>query len=80
MNGLHVNQYPSGRWGFVGKVPADLAYVANKAEYVAIAQLSGPGIARKIAAREGGSFETRTWSTQSEAVEAALAAGYNPTA
>lgn len=27
-----LNQYPSGRWGFVGKVPAKLAYLGTEDE------------------------------------------------
>lgn len=69
----HLIQFPSGKFGFVGKVPVELAFEYDSIEDVKIAQHSGPGIAGKIAAREGRVFGTRVWDTK----EAALQAGHN---
>jgi glutamate synthase domain-containing protein 2 len=69
----HIIQFPSGRFGFVGRVPVELAFEYDSIEDVKIAQHSGPGIAGKIAAREGRVFRTRTWDTK----EAALHSAHN---
>lgn len=70
MSRPYLIQFPSGKFGFVGRVPVELAFVYDSVEDVKNAQHSGPGIAGKIAAREGRTFGTRVWETR----EAALAA------
>jgi hypothetical protein len=67
----HVIQFPSGKFGFVGKVPAALAFEYDSEADVAIAIQSGPGIARKIAEREGRMFRVRVWDTEVDAMRAA---------
>jgi len=75
MTSHHLIQYPSGRWGFVGRVPQVLAHEGD-ADLLDCARLSGPGLARKIAEREGRHFATLAWDTEAEARAAADAAGY----
>lgn len=67
----HVIRYPSGKYGFVGKVPASLAYEYESEGDLRAAQQCGPGIAGKIAAREGRVFRTRVWDTEEAALQAA---------
>lgn len=67
----HVIQFPSGKFGFVGKVPVDLAFEYDSIEDVKAAQHSGPGIARKIAERNGRIFHTRVWDTAEDALRSA---------
>lgn len=76
--GLHVICYPSGRFGFVGRVPQVLAHVGCAAD-LETARVCGPGLARKIAARAGREFATLSWSTEAEALAAAYAAGFEVT-
>jgi hypothetical protein len=73
---LAVIQYPVGTFGFVGRVPSELAYICNDPELLQIALQHGSGLARGIAKKEGKIFQTRTWATRDEAIEAATAAGY----
>lgn len=68
-SGAFAIQYPSGRWGFVGKVPAALAYEGD-ADLIAVALQAGPGIAARIAAREGRAFASLSWATEAEALAA----------
>lgn len=61
-----VNQFPSGRWGFVGRVNAELAYVTNDGQapsqkQIENAQRFGPGIA---------GLRPRTWASKSDALDA----------
>ena len=62
-----IISFPSGRWGFVGKVPVQLAYPGATRDDVENIQHCGPGIARKIAAREGRDLSDLTYATQEEA-------------
>lgn len=71
-SGAHVIRYPSGRWGFVGKVPAALAYEGDS-DLIEIAIQFGPGIAQKRADREGRPFAQLSWATEAEALAAAAA-------
>lgn len=69
---LALIQYPSGRWGFVGKVPAELAFTALDGgtpdpEQVKIACAFGPSLAK---------VKARTWATAEEARAEAEAAGH----
>ena len=41
VNTCHLIQFPSGKWGFVGKVPADLAYVDPTPEKLRAAKFGG---------------------------------------
>lgn len=76
--GLHVIKYPSGLFGFVGRVPAVLAYrktdgsVMSQKEYDEIAQF-GPGSPSSMKAR---CIACRTWKTEEYAVEAANDLGF----
>jgi hypothetical protein len=63
---------PNGRFAFVGKVPAGLAYRYSNPEYLDIAAQSGPGVAAGIAKREGGTFEAITFVDRADAESAAL--------
>lgn len=74
MLGLHVIKYPSGRYGFVGSVPQVLAHEGSP-EDLATARTSGPGLARKIAERNGRTFKTLAWDTEADAVAFAKARG-----
>lgn len=75
MNGLHIIRYPSGRYGFVGRVPDVLAY-DGAPEDLETARLSGPRIAQRIAEREGRTFRELTWDSEQDARDAAAKAGY----
>jgi hypothetical protein len=66
----HITQYPTGSFGFVGSVPRELCYQGS-AEDLETAWRCGPGLARKIAERNGRSFVTLTWSTREAAQSAA---------
>lgn len=79
MNGLHVIQYPSGRFGFVGKVPQELAHRGHPDD-LEIARICGPGLARKFAARNSRVFESLSWETKEAAIQAAADLGYTVTA
>lgn len=69
---LTLIQFPSGKWGYVGSVPAALAFEWEDDGDLKIALRSGPGIALKIAEREGRTFRTRVWDTEAEARAAAI--------
>lgn len=69
---MHLIPNPAGRFAFVGSVPAPLAFNCSDPEFLEIAAHSGPGIARKIAARQGGVFETRSFASLADAEAAAL--------
>jgi hypothetical protein len=69
-----VTQHPSGRWGFVGSVPMDLAFVDP---------VDGgppdPAEAAKRASFGGrfGNVKRRSWATREDALAAADALGYD---
>ena len=67
----HVIKFPSGKFGFVGAVPVDLAFEYDSLEDVKSAQIAGPGIARQIAERNGRVFKTRVWDTAEDALRSA---------
>jgi len=75
MRGLNIIKYPSGRFGFVGRVPLALAFEGS-AEDCETAARSGPRIARLIAEREGRVFRELSWDTEADARAAADAAGF----
>jgi hypothetical protein len=74
MRGCYVIKNPAGTFHFAGRVPTALAFDCTDAEVLEAALHSGPGLARKIAARKGVKFETLTWVTREEALEAAKSA------
>lgn len=76
MRGLSVIRYPNGRFGFAGRVPDVLAFSSTHEGDLEAARLSGPGIAKRIAEREGRTFESLSWATEDEAVAAAKVAGF----
>lgn len=70
----HLIQYPTGRFGFVGAVPADLAYIGTDgqpltAELYAKVRDFGPGMFRDA-------VKTRTWPTREAALADAAQLGY----
>ena len=75
--GLNVIQWPSGRFGFFGRVPAQLAYVkadgseVPDAELREVSQSSFPAMTCK---RYG--IKTRGFDTEEQARDAAKAAGF----
>jgi hypothetical protein len=75
--GLHVIKYPSGKYGFVGRVPAVLAYVhedgsaPTDSECKDILQSCRPALVCK---RYG--IRTRTFETEQQALFAAVRAGF----
>ena len=66
---LSIIAAPSGRYIFVGSVPPALAFEWEADSDLAAALQSGPGIARRIAERNGRTFKTRAYDTR-EAAEA----------
>ena len=65
--GLYVIQFPSGRWGYVGSIPVDIAYVdgATKEQIatgLSFGQQFGP--------------KTRTFETEAQARDYAMASGH----
>ena len=75
MNALSIIQYPSGRYGFVGSVPAVLAVETDDPSLIEVGARCGLGIAARIAARRGKFIRTRTWDSREAAQEAAAGAG-----
>lgn len=69
---------PSGRFAFVGKVPAPLAFTGYNETDLEHAALSGPGLAQRIAKREGRDFRNLSWPSREEAMAAALAWAGSP--
>ena len=69
--GLHLNQFPSGKWGFVGSVPRELCYVAIDGSTATDEQLRN---AAQFGPRLAG-VKTRVWDTRESAVQAAQALG-----
>jgi hypothetical protein len=69
---MYVIPNPAGCFAFVGCVPAPLAYNCNDPELLDVVRHSGPIVARRIALREGKTFETRSWHSLAEAEAAAL--------
>jgi hypothetical protein len=70
---LNVIQFPTGTWGFVGRVPAALAHVMTDgspvtAEAAKIAASFGPALAN---------VKTRAWETREAAVAAAQDLGFD---
>lgn len=76
--GLNVIKYPSGKYGFVGRVPTDLAYIKQDGstptedECKEIARSSFPAMVCKRLC-----IKTRVFETEQAARDAALTAGYS---
>ena len=66
--GLHVIKFPSGKYGFVGSVPVDLAYSGDP-ERVEMAMKFGPGLFKDV--------HRRVWDTEEDARKEALELGYS---
>jgi hypothetical protein len=66
---LSIIQYPSKRWGFVGKVPMDLAWEGSP-EDIAIGVRHGFGLVK-------GRVKSLSWQTKEEALAAATEKGYS---
>jgi hypothetical protein len=64
-------QFPSGRWGFAGKVDSRLAHVMKDGTEVTPAAAK---IAREFGPALAG-VKTRTWDTSDAAIEAAASIG-----
>jgi len=71
----NIIQYPSGRWGFVGRVSPKLAYVnkdgseLSESEVIALLSCSNPGFLAK----------GRTFNTRAEAIVFAIENGLKVT-
>ena len=74
--GLHILKNPAGTFHFVGRVPLDLAFIADDPQDAMDAAKFGAGLIRKRAEREGRVFKTRTFATEQEAREFAVSLGY----
>jgi len=76
--GLNVMRYPSGKFGFVGRVPSDLAYIKadgttpTHEQCREIAQSSFPAMVCKHLG-----IKTRVFETEQSARDAARDAGYS---
>ena len=73
---LGVIEYPAGVYGVGGAVPRVLAHDCTDPEVLDCARHCGPGLAKKMAARKGTTFNTRTWPTEEAARAEALALGF----
>lgn len=65
--GLHVMQFPTGKWGFVGSVPAEIYFVDGSTQE----QINN---ARQFGERFGP--KRRIFETRAEAVSLAESRGY----
>lgn len=74
-----VIDYPNGRWGFVGRVPADLMYAhkdgtaCSEEELLELRRSSNPAMSMNQL-----KVKTLSWATKEEAVAAAEAIGVTP--
>lgn len=66
--GLHVMQFPSGKWGFVGSVPIELSYEPYKGSYEEALKMVNASLARFL--------KRKAWDSEAEARAAAEAAGH----
>lgn len=65
-----VIRTPSGRYQLAGNIPAGLAFdYQDESDLIAAIQC-GPGIARRIAERNGRTFSTRSYATRAGACRA----------
>ncbi len=75
----NIIQYPSGKWGFTGKVPDGLAYFASDSQYLKDAKQFGVTVVQKQAEREGGYFKSVSFDTEQAAKDALRAYEENGT-
>lgn len=73
---LTIIQAPSGRFIFVGNVPPALAFEWEAESDLDAALHCGPGIAKKIAERNGRTFKSRSYETREVAQKEAMRLGY----
>lgn len=74
--GLHLDHWPSGKWGFVGSIPQVLAYEYADGSPISDADAKdirsfGPGMVCKSRG-----IHTRAWDTKEEALAAAVKHGF----
>jgi hypothetical protein len=74
--GVHIICYPTGRYGFAGRVPVSLAFDSTHEGDLDVAAHSGPGFARRIAERNGRTFDSLSWATEAEARAYAASLGF----
>jgi hypothetical protein len=77
MNALSVIQYPSGRFGFVGSVPAVLSIETDDRSLIEVGARCGLGLAQRIAARRGKFIWARAWDSRQEALAEAARHGFS---
>jgi len=76
---INIIQNPVGTFSYAGSVPVDLAYRltgGSARDRFAVREaipMVGPGMARKIAERNGIKMESKTFETRSEAYDVAVA-------
>jgi hypothetical protein len=75
---MHIIKYPVGSFGFVGSVPAPLAFSNLDEDLLEFAAQSGPGHAARYAAKTGREFKSLSWPSVAEAEAAALAWAGSP--
>jgi len=76
MNALSVIQYPSGRYGFVGSVPAVLAVETDDPSLIEVGARCGLDLAKRIGARRGKFIRGRAWDSRQEALAEAARHGF----
>jgi hypothetical protein len=76
MYALHVIKYPTGRYGFVGRVPFALAYEAEGITPEEIAHAMAFTVAKAIAEKRGGYLKHKVWETKEAALAEAAAKGF----
>src|SRR5256885_7009828 len=77
MNALSVIRYPTGRFGFVGSVPAVLAVETDDPSLIEVGARCGLGLAQRIAARRGKFIRSRAWDTREAALAEAARQGFS---
>jgi hypothetical protein len=75
---MHIIKFPVGSFGFVGSVPAPLAFSNLDEDLLEIAAQCGPGFAAAKAKRSGREFKSLSWPSVAEAEAAALAWAGSP--
>jgi N12 class adenine-specific DNA methylase/broad specificity phosphatase PhoE len=73
--GLHVIQFPSGKWGFVGSVPNDLGYEQKDGSPATPEQVSN---IKQFGAGFVSGVRKRGWDTKEQAIAEAARLGHKP--
>ena len=73
--GLHVIQFPSGKWGFVGNVPSDLSYEQKDGTPATSEQISN---IKQFGAGFVSGVRKRGWDTKEQAIAEAARLGHKP--